>query len=121
MKKCKTLYLLMAAGLLAACSGEQDEQAQGNVPISLGYQVVTVDDVTRAATADQNDDYLDAGEKVKVIVVEGGGYDPYNYTTGAAGVLTSDDPPTYPTNGSTVDILAFYPASVYNADCNATL
>lgn len=93
MKKCKTLYLLMAAGLLAACSAEQETAGtDGTTPISLGYQVVTVDDVTRAATADQNDDYLDAGEKVKVIVVEGGGYDPYNYTTGAAGVLARSVP-----------------------------
>ena len=105
MKKCKTLYLLMAAGLLAACSGEQDEQAQGNVPISLGYQVVTVDDVTRAATADQNDDYLDAGEKVKVKISTDGGstYTGYDYTAAPTGSapgalsLPTEDAPMYRT------------------------
>lgn len=117
MKRNKILYLMAAMALLAGCSSEQEELLKGGVPISLGYQVVTVDDGTntRSATAGLNDDNLKTGETVKVMVSTDGGstYSAYNYTTSDdAGAMTTPNPaPMYPVDGSTVNILACYPST----------
>ena len=120
MKKCKTLYLLMAAGLLAACSGEQETAGtDGTTPISLGYTTAEVQ--TRAGTA-LNDGYIPAGESVKVLIKKSAaswgdaeatlGYDPAGYdfsSTGGATLTAPATAPTYPSTGESVDLMAYYP------------
>lgn len=115
MKKCKLMYLIAAAALLTACSSELEEQLKDNVPITLGYNIAEVDTRAPAATAALNNDYLASGEVVKVLIKpSGGSYTGYDYTTGAAGVMTPPSPaPEYP-EGSTVDILSFYPSAIYD-------
>lgn len=118
MEKRRIIYLMAAITLLMGCTSEQEEQPSGNVPISLGYQVVTVDDVTstRSATTGLNDDNLKTGETVKVMVSTDGGstYGAYNYTTSddAGAMMAPNNPPVYPSDGSTVNILACYPSTV---------
>jgi hypothetical protein len=117
MEKRRIIYLMAAITLLMGCTSEQEEQPSGNVPISLGYQVVTVDDKTstRSETSGLNDDNLKSGETVKVMISTDGGstYSAYNYTTANdAGAMTPPNPaPVYPSDGSTVNILACYPST----------
>lgn len=118
MKKNKILCL-MAALLLMGCASEQEElQPKGDATISLGYNVAEVQ--TRAAT-NLNDGFITSGEAVKVLIRKssaewGSGTDGYeaagyDFLAGANGALNCASTPEWPTDGSSIDIMAYYPST----------
>ncbi|MBQ4387156.1 MAG: fimbrillin family protein [Prevotella sp.] len=119
MKKSKMIYLLMAGALMTACSSDNAGQEQtGRVPISLGY---TTAEVQTRANDNLNPTNITSGEAVKVLIKKNSetwgsstAYDNagYDYTAGAGGAMSAPTtPPTYPTDGTSVDMIAYYPAT----------
>ena len=119
MKKRKMTYLVMAGALLAAsCSSDKEAQeATGVVPISLGY---TTEEVQTRANDNLNPTNITTGDAVKVLIKKSSetwgsstayATEGYNYTAGDAGALTPPTTaPAYPTDGTSVDMMAYYPA-----------
>ncbi len=108
--------------LLAACASEtaREQHAGGMlpadaVPVTLSYQMVPAAQTRAAALTTLNQDYIESGKSVAVLIRNHGvgDYTSYTYTTGSDGALNDPDPvPYYPTDGSThIDILGYYPAS----------
>ena len=118
MKKRKMIYLLMAGALMTACSSDNAGQEQtGRVPISLGY---TTAEVQTRANDNLNPTNITSGEAVKVLIKKNSetwgsstAYDNagYDYTAGTGGAMSAPTtPPAYPTDGTSVDMIAYYPA-----------
>ena len=116
----KTLYPLLAAALLTACSSDDavgspaaDEVVDNTILLSA-----SVSSATRAATTDDlQDTQFASGEAVRVDVYRNGAATPYaggSYTTtSAAGAMTGSL--YYSADGGAVDIEAYHPSSVaYN-------
>lgn len=108
--------------LLAACNGEsaQEQHAggmlpEGAVPVTLSYQMVPAAQTRAAALINLNQDYIESGKSVAVLIRNHGvgDFTSYTYTTGSDGALNVPNPaPYYPTDGTThIDIQAYYPAS----------
>ena len=112
MKKRKMTYLVMAAALLAACSSDKEAQEpEGRLPISLGYTTVELDQ-TRAAN-DVNETRFTSGT-VKVNMKKHSADSwgtAVDYTAGTGGTLSTENPFYYESDGSTVDIIAYYPST----------
>ena len=118
----KKFFYMAGMLLLAACVGEnsQEQHAGGMlpadaVPVTLSYQMVPAAQTRAAALTTLNQDYIESGKSVAVLIRNHGvgDYTSYTYTTGNDGALNDPDPvPYYPTDGSThIDILGYYPAS----------
>ena len=116
MKKRNIFHLFLAGVLLSGCSAESEQSAQGGVmPITLGYSVVTATAETRAATNLNNDALTSGSVAVSVKKHTDGTYTTtYNYTAAAGGALsptTASNQFYYETDGSSSDIIAYYPAT----------
>ena len=117
----KTLYFLSAAALLlTACSSSDDaadSRTAGEAPDDTILLSSSVSSATRAATTDDlQDTQFAAGEAVHVDVYRNGETTPYtggSYTTGASGDMTGSL--HYPGSGGSIDIEAYYPATVTRA------
>ncbi len=118
----KKFFYMAGMLLLAACVGEnsQEQHAGGMlpadaVPVTLSYQMVPAAQTRAAAGTTLNQDYIESGKSVAVLIRNHGvgDYTSYTYTTGSEGTLNNPVPvPYYPTDGSThIDILGYYPAS----------
>lgn len=109
MKRVKYLYIAwMAVLLLTACT-EADETAdgQGHVPVTLTQTMLT------RAAQNLNEANLATGENVAVRITNLGATTLYTYQADGSGGLDdiSAVKAYYPTDGSTVDITACYPAT----------
>lgn len=109
----KSILLFALASVLAltACQNADDVQQpdEQRVPIELKQQALAITE-TRAAQ-NLNKGYIAEGKTVAVMISSEANTK-YYFTTGANGAMTAPDPrPTYPTDGSTVDITAYYPST----------
>ena len=116
MKTKEILLTVLAAVLLTGCSAEIEQgQTVGGMPINLGYSVVTATAETRAATNLNNDALTLGSVAVSVKKHTDGTYTTtYNYTAAAGGALspaTASNQFYYETDGSSSDIIAYYPAT----------
>ena len=115
-----TRNMILFAGVLAltaACNSYDDDMASGSqseqVPVTLSYQMLQADETRAAAGLTLNNDYIESGKNVTVRISNTGAnsYSDYIYTTGASGALTPPSPvPYYPTDGTNVDFLAYFPS-----------
>ena len=116
MNKRNIFHLLLAAALLTGCSAESEQSPTvGGLPINLGYSVVTATAETRAATELNNDALTSGSVAVSVKKHSAGTYaTTYNYNAAAGGALspvTASNQFYYETDGSSSDIIAYYPAT----------
>lgn len=116
-------YFVFAAAViaLAACSSEEENVQTWNGEIRLSAVNVVQ---TRAAQGIQSTAF-DNGEKVDVFINENATTpsieypQPLVYTSGAGGVLTTDETQYYPQSNG-VNIFAVYPSGVAGTNVNAT-
>jgi len=128
MKKRNIFHLLLVGLLLSGCSAEIEQgPTDGAIPITLGYSVVMATGQTRAGTTLNNDALTTGSVAVSVKKSTAGAYPAAKtYTAGAGGALT---PPSasnqffYETDGSTSDIIAYYPSTAsttFSVETNQT-
>lgn len=107
--------LTLSLGMLTACSNDNEQQADGRVPISLSAVPLTVEETRTAASPELNQDYLEPGQTVKVRVRNTGStgsWANYIFDAGNNGVMTASGiPPFYPMDDTHVDIVAYCPAA----------
>lgn len=128
MKTKEILLTVLAAVLLTSCSAAIEQgPTVGGLPINLGYSVVTGTEQTRAATNLNNDALTSGSVAVSVKKHSAGTYTTtYNYSAAAGGVLapaTASNQFYYETDGSSSDIIAYYPAtatSTFSVQTNQT-
>lgn len=102
---------IMAALALVACNkvGQSEEQL---IPVSLCYSSVEAADTK--ADQDLNNGTFASGETIKVQISNTGAgvWTGYDFSTGNAGAMTPPNPgPHYPAGSTTIDIVAYYPAT----------
>ncbi len=106
--------------LLAACASEtaREQHAGGMlsadaVPVTLSYQMAPATLTRAAAQTTLNQDYIENGKSVAVLIRNHGvgDYTSYTYTTGSDGALTNPNPVPYYPGSTHIDILGYYPAS----------
>jgi len=111
---------------LIACSSDSTREQQSAgllpedaVPVALSYRMAPSAETRAAALINLNQDHIEIGKSVAVLIRNHGvgDYTSYNYTTAEDGALDLPNPaPYYPTDGTThIDILAYYPASAGSA------
>ena len=95
---------------LAGCT--QIEIAEETIPVALSYSTVQL--VETKAAQDLNKGTFASGETIKVEISNTGAgvWTGYDFTTGNAGAMTPPNPgPHYPAGSTTIDIVAYYPAT----------
>ena len=126
MNKQNIFHLLLAGALLSGCSAESEQgPTGGGIPINLGYNVVTATDQTRAGTSLNNDALTSGTVSVSVKKHADATYSTVKtYTAAAGGVLSiASDPFCYQTDGSSSDIIAYYPSTAsttFSVETNQT-
>ena len=110
------LSLLLPLTVLTACSNDEDQQlADGRVPITLSAAEMQLNAFTTRSAADTaiNKNYIETGQTVRVRVSNTGqnSWTDYNFSTGEGGTMTvSGTAPYYPMDNTHVDIVAYYPS-----------
>ena len=54
--------------LVTACSNNDEQQADGRMPISLSNRALIIDETRASAATDLNVGYIESGQNVKVLV-----------------------------------------------------
>ena len=109
--------------LVTACSNNDEQQADGRMPISLSNRALIIDETRASAATDLNVGYIESGQNVKVLVRNHNAetWNEYTYTAAAGGtMLLPDAPPYYPLDGQNVDIVAYHPSFTGNTFTVAT-
>ena len=115
-KNILAIALLPALTMLtAACSGDDEQQMDGRVPITLSVASMDINAFTTrsAADIDLNHSYIESGQTVRVRVsnTNANSWTDYNFSTGEGGTMTiSGTAPYYPLDNTNVDIVAYYPS-----------
>ena len=107
----KRAFVMAAALVLAGCTQKENPVVEC-VPVALTYTTVQTTD-TKAAQ-NLNEDTIDSGEDVKVLISNADAYEwtYYTFTTAANGAMNAPDPaPYYPEGEQHIDIVAYYPAT----------
>ena len=115
-KNILAIALLPALTMLtAACSGDNEQQMEGRVPITLTAVPLTVEETRAAANTELNTGYIEVGQTVKVSIRNTnstGDWADYAYVAASGGVLTPPStPPYYPLDNTHVDIVAYSPST----------
>ena len=99
--------------LLAACSNNDEQAANGRVPITLTAETLSIIETRAAAGTELNTGYMEAEQAVKVRVRAASSNDEwadYAFTSKAGGTLKAPTPPPfYPLDNTNVDIVAYSP------------